>query len=356
MKALQVTSIAEQVAAHLRDEILRGSLSGSIPGSKALATELGVNHKTVNAAVVQLEKEGILIPQGTGKPRRVVFPENSQPPALRVGILPFAQADSQIHYIVSLQHKLIEEGHNCTMMSTSLIDLNMDPKRVARLVKKTDADAWIVVAGSREVLEWFSKQSFPTFAMFGNLGDIPLPRARPEKGAAVVESTNRLIGLGHKRIVCLIRKENLTPGPRPILKKFLQQLEDNGIPSGRYNLPVWENTPEGLQQCLESLFQHTPPTALLIDEASIYYIVQQFLGKRGIMTPRDISLICYAPDPTFLWCNPKVSHIDYASSPWVRRAVEWSRNIAHGRDDRQQELTNCKFIEGGTIGPAPANP
>lgn len=324
-----------------------------MPGSKTLAAELGVNHKTVNAAVSLLEKEGILIPQGTGKPRRIVLPTNSQPPALRVAIFPFAQTDSQIHYIVSLQHKLIEEGHNCTMMSTSLIELDMDPKKIGRLVKKTQADAWIVVAASREVLEWFAKQPFPTFAMFGNLGDIPLPRARPDKGPAIIMATNRLIGLGHKRIVWIIRRENLTPEPRPILKQFLQHLEDNGIPSGRYNLPVWDDSPEGLQQCLEALFQHTPPTALLIDEAFIYYVVQQFLAKRGLVAPRDISLICHAPDPTFLWCNPKVSHINYDSSEWIRRALDWSRNIAHGKEDLKQTNSKCAFFEGETIGLAP---
>ena len=61
MPNLEVFTIAEQVAAHLRGEILAGRLQGLMPGRNELATELGFNGKTVEAALQLLEKEGLLV-------------------------------------------------------------------------------------------------------------------------------------------------------------------------------------------------------------------------------------------------------------------------------------------------------
>ena len=37
----------------------------------------------------------------------------------------------------------------------------------------------------------------------------------------------------------------------------------------------------------------------------------------------------------------------------VRRIVAWATNLARGREDRRQTHTMAKFVEGGTIRPAP---
>ncbi len=59
--------MAAQVASHLRGEILRGGLRDELPGYRLLAERLGVNHKTMRAALVLLEEDGFLVPQGSGR-------------------------------------------------------------------------------------------------------------------------------------------------------------------------------------------------------------------------------------------------------------------------------------------------
>jgi hypothetical protein len=39
-------------------------------------------------------------------------------------------------------------------------------------------------------------------------------------------------------------------------------------------------------------FQHTPPTALIINESLLFIAAQQHLARRGIAAPENISLIC----------------------------------------------------------------
>ena len=71
MNPITVLSAVEQVAEHLRAEVLRGELSGKMPGVNPLVAELGVGHKTVNAALRMLENEGILVNQGRGAQRKI---------------------------------------------------------------------------------------------------------------------------------------------------------------------------------------------------------------------------------------------------------------------------------------------
>lgn len=76
---------------------------------------------------------------------------------------------------------------------------------------------------------------------------------------AYAEVVERLVNLGHRRIVNLVREERRKPTPGFLDRFFLEQLRNHGIQTGPYHLPDWEDTPEGLQHLLDSLFQHTPP-------------------------------------------------------------------------------------------------
>lgn len=165
MKAFQPLSTVAQLAGHLREEILRGGLGGSMPGVNQLAGTLGVSPKTVIAAVKQLEREGMLQGQGPRRRCRIVLPVGGAVGRrLRVVILDYDQPGLDE---LELQHILEGEGHAAFFAGKSLLALGMDARRVSRLVAKTKADAWVVCAGSREVLEWFAAQPVPAFALFG---------------------------------------------------------------------------------------------------------------------------------------------------------------------------------------------
>ncbi len=160
-----------------------------------------------------------------------------------------------------------------------------------------------------------------------------------------------LIAQGHHRIVMLTRSQRTGSGPGINERVFLDLLEAGGIPISPYNLPVWENTREGFHHQLSSLFQLTPPTALIVQEAVLFATVRQFLANQGIRVPEDISIICADPNPNFDWQEPTIAHISWDSGPWVRRIGRWAENISQGKDDRRQALSKAVFIPGGTVGP-----
>ena len=292
--------------------------------------------------------------QGPGRPRKIVLPTGTRDVAsLRIAILEYEIASLNDDYMVDLHHKLIEAGHQAFHPSKTLNELGMKLPRIRRMVKETDADAWIVCASSGDVLKWFSKQKEPTFALFGRRRELPIAGVGPDHEAVGRAMIRRLIALGHQRIVILARESQRAGGPGQSELAIFDEMAKHGLPSGPYNLPEWEDSPDGLHRVLEGLFQVTPPSALIIDEPFVFHAVKDHLARRGILAPTHVSLICGDPDHTFTWLQPSVAHVRWDHRPIVRRIVNWAANISQGKKDLRQTLTKAEFVEGGTIGPVP---
>ena len=352
MKPITVLSASEQVAQQLRRAILRGEFGGTMPGTLPLTAEIGVNHKTVRAALKQLEQEGLLVPQGAGRSRKIVLPGDHAPPGLRVALLLFdAQARGE-DFMIDLRHRLEVAGHLPFYADKSLDDLGRHVGRVNRYVAKTEADAWIIGAGSHDILKWFARQEMPAFALFGAREGVPIAATGPDKAPTLAEMTRHLLTLGHRRISFIVRHEHRQPEPTRPVRAYLDELAAADIKTGAFNLPDWEESREGFESLLDSMFGGpTPPTALILDEAFQFHASHHHLSRRGLKIPGDVSLVCTDSDPGFVWCEPQVSHIRWDSRPVVRRIVRWASNMAKGKDDRRQTLTQAEFVKGGTVGP-----
>ena len=354
MPALILSSPSEQVAAHLRGELGRGIWRGMMPGVPRLAAELGVDRKTVEAALRLLEREDLLTPQGSGRRRRIAVDAGKIARPLRVAILDLEPPAVSLAegYAAEMLHLLGEAGHSVFFADKCLQELHMEVEQVARLVRKTEADAWVVGAGSREVLEWFAAQPVPAFALFGRRRGLPIAGVGPDMVSVSGAIARRLIELGHRRIVMLARRMRRLPVPGGAERAMLNELAAHGIETGEYNLPDWVETSDGFHACLKELFRFTPPTAIIVDEVPFLVAALQFLGERGLRVPADVSLVCGDPDPAFAFCQPRIAHVHWDTRPVVRRIMRWAANISRGKKDQRQTITRAKFVEGGTIGPA----
>ena len=349
-------TIAQQVAARIRQDLLNGRWSETLPGRDQLSKELNINHKTVTDAVVMLEKEGFLVNQGPGCKRRIRISKTGyRKTALRVAFLHLTPPNQTEPWILAMQQRLLDIGHRPFSARKSLTELRMDASRVARMVKSTDADAWLVSAGSKDVLEWFAKQKVPTFCFAGVRHGIPLPGTGPDKVPPFVDATRHLLELGHSRISLLCRRQVRLPQPAKAVQAFLEELEGAGIDTGPFNLPDWAESGEGFSDCLESLFKVTPPTALILDEPFLFHAGFHYLARKGLRVPEDVSLICTDPDPTFAWCRPTVAHVNWDHNLVVRRFIRWINNLAAGKEDRRQTFTKAEYVRGETVGPAPSH-
>lgn len=352
MNYLTTNSIAEQVTAHLREGIRTGLWTNLMPGRDRLAKDLGVSPTTITRALTSLEREGLIVPQGTGQRRRIVLEASAlKPRALRIALMLF---DSNYHtssFMVELCHLLEKAGHVPFFSSKTLLDLGQSPQKIIRHIQGTDADAWLLSSGSRDVLSAVAALGKPTFALFGRHVGLPVAGARPDKSQAVVTLTQSLIEMGHQRISYLCARQVRYPRKAKILQHFLDELETAGIKTGEYNYPDWKENQEGFFKVLDSLFKATPPTALILDEAFLFHAAYHYVSQRGLKVPQDISLVCMDDNPDFAWCRPSVTHIRWDYHPIARCIVRWANHVAKGTTDHQQNLTKAKLVAGGTIGP-----
>lgn len=327
-----------------------------MPGVHSLVATLGTSPNTVLEAVRTLEREGLLESQGPGRSSRIVIPEGMRPPGLRIKILLYDKIDVSVGYMIELKHQLLESGHNASFSDKSLLDFQMNADRVVRYVNKSDAEAWVVLGGSLSILEWFSLQPFPTFALFGRMREVAMAGLVVDRTQAMTSAVQRLVSLGHRRIVMLVREDHRLPHPSMFVLRFLELLQAQGIPTGPYNVPDWEANADGLCKCLNSLFQHTPPTAIIFDELHVFAAARLHLVENGITSPKDVSIICLDPDPIHSWSKSPVSHFYWDIERMIRRTVQWADNAACGKQDRRKTFIKASFVEGGTIGPVPKTP
>jgi DNA-binding transcriptional regulator YhcF (GntR family) len=354
MKNLRIRSASGQLAEHLKEQIRAGRWTERMPGETWLVTNLQVGRDTVRSALAKLEEEGVLVSEGQGKRRRIVMArESGTNRTIRIRIFLYEKRDRADIDNSSLLAELLGAGFDAGFEEKSLKDLGMDAERVARYVKRNPADAWVVSAGSREVLEWFAGQPTPAIAMYGRCKGIPIAAAHTIMIPGQTEAVRRLVELGHKRIVMITREERRKPRLSHPEQVFIDELESAGIRTGDYNLPDWKESRDGLKRLLDELFRYSPPTALIFQESPIFVAALCHLASRGIVAPRDVSLVVADHDASFAWSDPIPSHIEWDYHPVVRRIVRWAGNVAQGKEDRRQSGTESKFVEGGTIGPVP---
>jgi DNA-binding LacI/PurR family transcriptional regulator len=351
MKPFIRLSTSEQLAEHLRREIENGAISGAMPGVQQLVKILGVNSVAVGKAVQQLEHEGLVLYQGGRKSRMIVENSTRIPYSLRIGMLFYENTDELRFDVLAVRQELLRLGHTVFSCPKSMQDLGRDVDRIRMQVSRLEADAWLVFAGSVSVLEWFEKQGKPTFALYGRFHQANLASMAIRKAPVISALIEKLVGLGHRRIVLLTREERRKPMLGQFERAFIDELEKHGIMTGMFNIPDWEDTPEGLENVIHSLFRTTPPTALLVGDSTLLHATQLHLGSRGVFAPKDVSLFCNDFEPSFRWTHPKISHVQWDHRPIVRRISNWAKNVAQGREDTRKSFVKAYLREGNTIGP-----
>ena len=349
MKPLHVLSASEQVAGYLRENLLCGTWTGTMPGEDRLVAQLGVGRNTIKMALRHLEQEGLLVGQGAGRRRKIVLPEDHAPRGLRVAVLFYEKGDEANDLCTRFQNKLKAAGHTVVHAPKNLTDLGGNTRRLTRMIKDTEADAWVAGA-TEEVLQYFVQRQIPVFALFGGFARLRIAGIGVNLTPAIVPATRRLIALGHQRIVILESESTLLNlGPNSVA--FRDELAAHGIEAGNYNMPGWEGGFDGLYRCLESLFAHTPPTAIFLFSTAEYFATAQFLLNRGLRVPQDVSLVCCNMAPYFRRYQPSISHVRWNDQLMVNRITRWAKNISHGKEDTRQTLIDAEFVEGGTVGP-----
>jgi DNA-binding LacI/PurR family transcriptional regulator len=343
---MKTFSVSEQVASHLREELQQGKWTKVMPGRDRLARELDVHGSTIERALAQLEKEGLLASAGAGK-RRKIMAAKITPRATRLVIVLYDPEDVLDHRIAEIQQHLHAAGHRPSFASKAMSELKHDPKRIMTMMKAHPAEAWIVIAGTRPVLEMFLKASTPTFALYGSASGLRMAGTGAIKIQALRNCIDYLHKNGRRRIVMLVRSGGKRTDINATERAFLGALGKHNLSQSSYNLPEWGDTPDGLHQCLDELFKITPPDAILVDDWILSYAIQNYLSNQRGIAFRQVECVSTDYHPSVKWCHPAVPHFYWNPTKAVQRIVQWVDHVAQGKEDRKMKLIEAKFIPGG---------
>lgn len=350
-------SLVDQTALHLQRGIEDGRWQGFLPGVGRLAAELGISKDTTEAALALLETRGCIHSHGRGKRREVVTQSTTKKKAirqsLRIGLLLRDDLDKSVtltqQIFLKLVHDLEALGHVPLHAPKSQDTLGHDPARIGRMIEKCKADAWIISGASVALQDWLHKREKPFLLLGGSKSDYPYASAAMDSNQAIHDTVERLIGLGHKRIVMICLPDWVRPVPGPIARNFLAQLSAASLPASDYNVPYHETTPEGFGKLLDSLFQLTPPTALIVPHMHYALAIMTFANARGLRIPQDLSLIVRMPDPAFEWTRPRIAHFDCPTDALIRHILRWVECCAKGIPNYESKIVQATLIPGETM-------
>jgi DNA-binding LacI/PurR family transcriptional regulator len=362
----RLLSAVDQTAELLRQGITSGRWKNHLPGFLKLAVELGVSRNTTVAAVARLIAEGRLAPAVGRCPHRIFDggkePAASGPRRLRTALLLMATLGklppSCQREAMRVMTELKAAGHECVFVAIPSVKDSRRIGHLARIVREVEADAWLVLDGTGEILRWFIESGKPVFALGGMSKNLPIASASAsDLTVDVREAVRRFLELGHRRIVLVCNHGSRHPAPGGMVRAFREELQAAGIKPGEYNTPDWEETPEGLDVLLKSLFRVTPPTAIICMNLHMATGVMGFVTRMGLSAPADVSIVSlWQLDTLREWAFPGVryAHFECDDSPCSRRAREWVNHVALGRKDMRRLICTSHLVEGTTMGPAKA--
>ncbi len=357
MHPFRQRSVIEQIADHLRQGFRLGHWCGQLPGVRVLVRELGVSKDTVEAALRLLEADGYLQSSGPGRRKEIVASRDLKGGfrTLRVGVVlsdPLPQINLYAQQVMLEVIRRIENaGHTCVTAERSMRELGNKPARIARMIESAKADAWVAYSAERETLEWFVSRAIPVLAVGGGFPGLPVASSASRVDEAIRDSVRALTAQGHRRIVAISPDSWRLPAPSLTGQAFLSALEECGHSPTTYNLPPWEQTPEGLDKLLESLFLITPPTALIFVQPAFHVAALEFFGRKGIEVPRDVAVISMTTGPMFSLLPRRPAHFKWPVEEHIRRVDRWVKCLAKGGTDIAQMTFSATFEPGETIAP-----
>lgn len=356
MLPLHRLSVIEQVAVHIRSGIATNLWKGRLPGVRRLASELGVSKDTLSSALHQLESEGLL--QSSGERRCWAISAKAEASmekrSLRIGVLLYDALDDEnstfLQSLLLLRHGIEAAGHVCVFSPKSQTEMKHSMPRITKMVAAIRADAWIVVTGSKEVLQWFVKEGTPVFGCGGQFQGLPVAASSNNIAPAIGEVTRQLLSLGHRRIVFIVPEVVRHSATSLQIASFVEAMQEYGVSVGGYHVPEWEETHQGFLSLVEGLFQMTPPTAIIVSEPGQVVCIMTYLARRGWYVPRDLSLVSIVGSSDLAMCQPRIAHLQMHHEALTRDMLRWVEGVAKNHPHRKQFHYAASFVTSESVG------
>lgn len=317
---------------------------------------MGVSRRTMEAALAQLEADGMLLP---AKARRGHFihpgaksaVENQSSQRLFVASsVPLQACDYVSREIVEgISGLLVRKGWEVDHVVNRALSA---PKLERELERQADGLApgmWLLLEPALPAVRWAVSSDLRAICLGGEAREQPILCAAVSLRDMAAAAVKELLAAGHRRIVVPIPpfSENAVATLTSVVAECFRA---KGTPfSPAYNTPVLaERTPEALWECLRGVYSVTPPTAFVLMQIVELHLFQSYCLRRGLRIPEDVSVVLLDDDPRLSWVKPEPTRFRYPVRRFIRTVARWLENFP-AKDRRGLTLLEPEFIKGGTI-------
>lgn len=313
-------SLPGQVAAHLRNEIVRGVWNEWLPSERMLTETLQVSRKTLRKALEQLEREGLIkVTHGVG---HRVLPRAGPEPARaaetgEVGLLmPEPLEHVRPYTAMWINHLKTYLGEHDVRLHVcgSRRCFGSEPSRaLERLVSAQPSRCWLLAHSTLAVQRWFERRDLPCVIAGSAHTQVRIPDVDLDHAAVNRHAAGILLATGHRRVVFLTERSGRA-GDVASEAAFTSAVRESQHPDARPLLVHHDGTVTGITKVIDRLLrQRDRPTAVLASNSAGYLTAYCVLAQRGLRVPDDISLVSRGDDPFFAFMVPPPTR--YACSP-----------------------------------------
>lgn len=333
MARIERKTAAEMAAEAIKVEISAGRWTGRLPGSRVLALETGVSQPTVAAALARLVEAGWLEHAGDRKAFRIVLRDRLAPAAGAVGKrrLIFAThlelaelPDTTRKVIDATRRRIAELGWTVEFRTIDFVHAKSPHRSWDDLLPVDPSVSIIAVFGRPVIAEWAERRGVRMAFLGGVSQGHSLPMIAVKSSLMVDEALERLIALGHRRIVLPLceRQPSFAEAIKAVVN---QRLEAAGVTYvASYHTPESDYiTPEVTWRMMEAAFARTAPTALIFLDWKELVTASCLLAKLGVRIPDDVSVVLLNEQMEASWFIPTLACIRFPTKRLADAVVAW---------------------------------
>ena len=354
--------LAARVTDHLRNEIISGQRRGELSGIRLLMKEFRVSKSTMMFALRGLEESGFLHPAEPGRARKIL-PVKGQGTIVsanrpsRVIMITHRPKDrlykTDLDMLTNIKKKIIHARRSFECVSFPQILQASGVDGLNELLFRHPADLYLVVRAHQQCATWLAQSSVPVIFLGGDLTQECQPRVSYQLEEMVSPVIEKLVQLGHHRIVYMQPEEYFSESPETSSQSQIIQklLMENGVAASPFHCPQWGTSRDDFWENLKR-YKLTPPTALILSEPWMITLCFSFFIRYGFRYPEDISLVCLERSPLFADCYPEISCVIKSIGNYTSKVMsQIDQILLKGRNKPQRSIIEVTmFHETGSIG------
>lgn len=352
ISSLRRISVAEQVAAAMRENIEHRAWTDILPAEQDLARRWKVGRHSVRAAVARLAAEGLLaVRKGQRSRIRPDAPRclRRAPPGVCVVVSTTRESLDWLghHVLLEIHAALAELGIDWEeVFDVRLAGRNPEPhlRRLATARKNT---CWLLVQASPAVQRWFEHARVPAVVVGGCQDGVCLPSVNTDYHATGWHAAGWFATLRHRHVVIVLPDPPM-PGGLACHAGFIAYLAKQGNPMTVSEIRLRPG--QTIAAKLDPLLARTPrPTGVFSALARDALGVLFHLQDRRLHVPADLSLV--STDTHVLEQGiPGICRYHISARQLAHRVVRLVRSLLAGHAvPPKANLLMPTFVRGATL-------